>query len=316
MLKNNWNELRITLLLYLLILIVPIGAYLSYRSYEEVRDTTAMLKIMMKVPESLLIIERSDKLESLNGELKENLASLKVLKKWIEQHKNDKDYVGGGSLLKQYDFFEKCLNDFLKNKDTNGELLRRCIKQVHSLIFALDRMVLLKEQRFENTMFVIVAGVIFFLLLGVYLVRLSIELQIKHRAEMTLYNGKFIQETFKKMCAQSKRYGHRLTIMRIHIKGFGGKGLSVNGKEKESLLHQFGTTVWKQIRDSDIFARTDEDSFILLLPETPAKKTTIVEQRIRKQMNDKLSLDFEVTEIGEDQSCESILKEYFKNPSK
>lgn len=311
MFKDKWNELRITLLLYLLILIVPIGAYLSYRSYKEVRDTTAMLHIMMQVPESLLIIEKSDKLGSLNEESKKNLSNLKVLKKWIVQHKNDRDYVGGGNLLKQYDYFEQCLNDFLKSNDKNGKLLQQCIKQVHSLIFALDRMVLLKEQRFENTMFVIVAGVIFFLLLGVYLVRLSIELQIKHRAEMTLYNGKFIQETFKKMCAQSKRYGHQLTIMRIRIKGFGGPESSVSDKEKESVLHRFGTTVWKQIRDSDIFARTEENSFILLLPETPAKKTTVVEQRIRKQMGDTLSLDFEITEIGEDQSCESILKKYF-----
>ena len=307
--KKNWKELRITLLLYLLILIVPIGTYLDYRSYRELRETVAMLEIMVKVPESILIVEKPNELRFAKEFLTKNQKDLERLKQWMIQHSHDKDYVGGGSLAKQYELFEQCWRALQKGTDKNGEKLHQCIQQVHSLVFALERMVALKNRRFENLLLVTAAIEVLLLLLGIYFVRLYIGSQIRRRAihdfETTLYNSSFVEESFKKMCARSKRYGYPMTVMRIWVEEFSPANSSLDKQEQEKLLHRFGTDLWEEIRESDVAARTEDGSFILLLPHTTAEEATVVEQRIREKIGNRITLTCRIFEIDGEQSCES-----------
>ncbi len=315
MIKDNWIAFRITLLLYLLILIVPGAGYIGYTSYQKVKEANNILTVISKVPETLLILQNPNQLRALQGILENNQQKLKIVKAWVQEHKDDQDYVGGTSLPAQYAMFEQCLNRLQSNHIPNDSDTLHCIEQTHSLIFTIDRMVMLKEQRFENIMFVTIAGVVLLLFLGVYLVRLYINIQIKRKAirdfETTLYNRKFIKESFKKVCAESKRYGNNLTILDIHIKEFDSKTSTLTKKEREQLLHQFGTTMWGLVRESDIAARIEEDRFVLLLPWTSAQQATVLEERITEKTEKRLTLTMQINEIAESDKCESVFENYF-----
>ena len=317
--KKEWTSLRITVLLYLVIAVVPIGAFFGYKSYRDVNETAYMVNKMMKVPEGLLILSAGEKLQSQRSELQKIDSAVEALREWVEVHKNDKDYVGGGSLPERYDLFYRCWKDVRLSEIPAASQLRQCVEQVHSLIFALERMYILKEQRFENIMFVTVASVVLLLLLSVYFVRLYIAAQIRRKAihdfETTLYNRKFVEESFKKMCAESVRYGKKLTVLRIRIPEFAADNTTLDAGQREKLMHRFGTAIWDLVRESDVAAHTEEDDFILLLPQTSAEQAAVVERRIREKAGKGLTLIFSTGEAGAEGSCEAVYKKCFSKAS-
>ena len=310
--KKEWKSFRITLLLYVAILAIPIGVWFNYKLYDDLRQTAYTISHIMKIQEGLLLITSTPPNEKRAQKLAHINETVEKAGLWIETHQNDPDYVGGKSLKIQYNDTYTCWKNIYTHTATIKRVESQCLKKTHSLIFTLERMYILKQSRFERMLFIGSALLLLVLLLTVYFIRLYLYHQSKEHAiynlESNLYNRKFLEETFRRKCANVKRYNKTLSVLHIQIPQLHPKESSLAPKEQTKMLHSISKTLWHLTRDSDIACHVEEDTFVILMPETTKEQSKIVEERIRESLNKIFSHPFNMKcktcEASDEESCE------------
>jgi two-component system, cell cycle response regulator len=81
--------------------------------------------------------------------------------------------------------------------------------------------------------------------------------------------------------ARSQRYGHSLAVLTCHIDGFNGFSDRFGREAGEEQLRAFVSSARASIRKSDWLSRTICDSFMIVLPETPAMGAHRAAQKLR-----------------------------------
>ncbi|GEM_PF-4128172 len=309
--KREWKSFRISLLLYFAVLTLPLGALIGYRVYDDVGKTVTVLKQLMEVPEGLLLREKNGLTDKEKRKIARINADVETIGNWVREHRNDPDFVGGGTLQESFDRFSTCW------KKGSGISSAECMNAIDSLVFSVDRMYLLKEARFKNILAVVVLGTIFILLLVIYSVRTYIAYQMKrtavHDFATTLYNHQFLDEVFRRMCAEMKRYGRHFTVLQLQIPALLPESGKFSEEKRMQMLQSVGSGIWDLIRDSDIACHTEENSFVLLLPETTAEQSGVVKNRLEKSLARKLGkevdMHFKTCEVTDERGCETARKE-------
>jgi diguanylate cyclase (GGDEF)-like protein len=311
--KKEWKSTRITLLLYAIILLLPIGMFSNYRLYSEVRQTAYEINRIMKIPEGILLIVSGTTDAKDQKMLDEIHKEVGTAEKWVKQHTNDRDYVGGGKLEALYVKTYACWQSIYNERDKATTLQPKCLKLTHSLIFALERMYLLKQNRFEQIFFITGAILLALLLLTIYLVRLYLYRRVRENAlydfETKLYNRRFMEETYRNMCATIKRYKKTMSILSLQVPQLNPNDTTITKEERKKTLHKVGEILWNMTRDSDFAFHTEDENFVLLLPETTQKQSEVVKQRLKsalhKELGGKITVDCHICEASDEKSCDT-----------
>ena len=117
--------------------------------------------------------------------------------------------------------------------------------------------------------------------------RLALEMeQILSRDDFLtrLANRKTLLEALDIEIQRCRRYGHVLTVVAIDCDNFKSlneqRGYSVG----DLLLAAVADTLRRNFRRTDLIARSGDDDFTLLLPETPAGRFEVKLKKLRKQL--------------------------------
>lgn len=103
-----------------------------------------------------------------------------------------------------------------------------------------------------------------------------------------LPNSRFLHQIGVQQTHQARRYSHPLTAVLFRLDALdlpppqGIAGLPVDDPAREGLLRSAAARLRILVRESDIFCRLDDDSLILLLPETDADGATLMVDRLRE----------------------------------
>ena len=112
--------------------------------------------------------------------------------------------------------------------------------------------------------------------------------EIAIRDEKTgLYNNKFFNSIFDTQFNEAKR-GEKLSLLIIDIDYFKQINDKYGHFTGDKILKQVSQILQQQIRKYDTAARFGGEEFIILLPNTTAKKARKVAERIRKKIQAKL----------------------------
>ena len=114
-------------------------------------------------------------------------------------------------------------------------------------------------------------------------IRLEISLsnEIKSDNLSGLYNSRSFHEEIEKEILRSSRYGHDLSILFIDINNFKVFNDTLGHKAGDEIIKFTGESLKNAIRKNvDSAYRYGGDEFTVILPNTPAKRSTIVANRI------------------------------------
>ncbi len=267
------SSFKITLLLYIIVLILPFSFYFVYSSFQTMQEDTK-------------IVRQSSWLAGALGHQGKDIdTALQNISLWADKNNATELYIGAQSLSKDLAGVKKCIAE-------GGQ----CYKLADSMALNIEKMVYLKQNKLINMFYLSLTLAMILLLLVVYLVRIYIHQQIKkhaiHDHETKLFNKKYFMAELKTSCARSVRYKYPLSMASLHIANFGKEDHSYDKKTKEQMLRMFGGLINSIVRESDVACRYEDGQFFILLPDTEEKGAMVLKERILKTIE---SHDFGVT---------------------
>ncbi len=284
--KQDWSEYRITLLLYLGVLILPFSFYFNYSSIQEMTSNTTVLRQLSQSGGEMLAYRQTKELKKRSEiELKVD-QNLKNLTPWFGSENRQEFYVGGRSLREDYAQLLKCWERLKSNPQDKTAL--DCWKIVKSLSFTVDKMLSLKQNKIENFFYINMLVAMTFLILMIMMVRNYIYKQILKSSiydlSTKLFNKKYFMSQLQANCARSTRHNYPLSILSIAIDGLDKKLEGYDKKTKTHVLEMIGGLIISHTRTSDTAARYDDNHFLVLLPDTEEDNASTLEKRIHEAL--------------------------------
>jgi len=102
--------------------------------------------------------------------------------------------------------------------------------------------------------------------------------------QVGLFQLSYFKERLSENFKRALRYNHPLTVAALRVVNYDDFAATKGRAAAADMLRQFARCLRENIRDVDIPARYDKDTFVLLLPETDEKGADVALDRITKHM--------------------------------
>ncbi len=314
--QTSWRDCRITLLLYLGILILPFTFYFNYSAMQDIESDTRIIHQLNQCGGEMLAYEQTDD-ESKRSMIGSKIdLKLKQFTPWFESNKRTKFYVGGRTLQEDYGQILSCWKELQAKPQHKTALM--CWGAVKSVTFTIDKMLLLKQNRIKTIFYFSFLFIFVFLLLMIFVVRAYIHNQsLKHAIydiPSKLFNHDYLLSHLESACSRSKRHNYPLSMISVESANLDKKSKVYTKEEKRHILSILGGVINSLTRTSDIACRYDENLFLIILPDTGIEGAPILEARLRQTLENHNfmvypDLNFRVisTQIGEAEGAEEFL---------
>lgn len=299
--QKEWSSFRITLLLYILVLILPLSFYFVYSSFKTIQNDTKIVHHTGWAGGAIEYLALNPKNQNFQKTITDIDSNLQYISNWVIKNDKSNLYIGAESLSQDLTQVKTCWNEFkqiLSRQNTVEihELSLQCWEKANSFATIVEKMVYLKQNKMINIFYFSLSTAMILILLVIYMIRIYIHKQMKkhaiHDHETKLFNKNYFCAELKTSCARAVRNNSPLSMLSISIDDFGKESKRYDKKTKEHILNILGEMITSLTRTSDVACRYDENHFSILLPDTQEENALILEKRVREALK---KHDFAVT---------------------
>ncbi len=273
---KEWSAFRITLVLYLVILLLPLSFYVVSNAFATMQTDTKVLRTSSRLPGSILVADTIVSSADIDHMIKE-------ISPWVQAHKHSEYYIGGTSLVQDFATVKDC---WAKVR-AQTVAAQSCYEDVDHFANIVEKMVYLQQKKITNLFYISLSIAMILTLLTVYLVRIYIRQQIRkhaiHDHETGLYNQKYCLAELKSTCARSVRYDYPLSLLSISIANLFEN--AYEEKERQRILKSVGGLLTALTRESDVVCRYSKQHILILLPFTEKENSEQLIDRIQTTLN-------------------------------
>ena len=320
------SSFKITLLLYIIILILPFSFYFVYSSFKTIQKDTKAVQLVSWTAGAVenLAISTSDK-DNKQLIIKVD-KTLRDTSTWVTINDNSKYYIGATKLSEDFSTVQTCWNSYKQklsqeNKDAIRQHSLQCYDLTNNLAIIIEKMVYLKQNKMINMFYLSLTLAMILLLLVIYFVRVYIHSQMKkhaiHDHETHLFNQKYFLAELHSTFDRSVRHENPLSLISVTLNGFTNK--TYDKKTKIKLMQELGELFTSVTRNSDIACRYNEDHIAVLLPLTDKEHALILEDRLKEALENhdfkvipEMNFSFATTEANADETEEAFITRTLK----
>ena len=99
-----------------------------------------------------------------------------------------------------------------------------------------------------------------------------------------LYNVRYLYQTLEGEIRRARRYSSAVSVVFMDLDGFKLVNDAYGHRAGSATLTEVAQVITRSVRDSDFVARYGGDEFVLMLPETPAKRALRMAERVRRRI--------------------------------
>lgn len=291
--KKDWSVFRITVILYVIVLLLPLNYYFANRSFQSMQNDGLTMKQLVYINggiQRILTLPDSTERTAL---IKEIEVSLETIDKTFLQAPVNAEYVvlfradEGFNAIK--DAWGKLIRA-LPNHDLSQAPGDKCWKEVNSFSKTVKEMLAYKSASMLDNLYLSLIFTMLSVIALIFLIRLYIRMQIKRHAihdHMTgLYNRKYFNEALQKTKLLSIRHDSPFSLLTISFDNYPLLAKTLGRKEMKIFLQEFAKQLDGFFRHSDTICRIEDNLFVVILPDATFENSEKLVKRLEADLSE------------------------------
>ena len=280
--KRDWAGFRITILLYVIVVMLPINYYFANQASIGMKSDTLITKELIRL--NAAVLETADDAKPIDNSVTEIDDLLVKIRALLQQ--NGPKYISIFRVEESFNSLYKAW-DQLRTAPTAFEK-----KHFHEEIQQFSTTVnLMSKYRYEtmfDTLYISLAITMLMMIILIFLIRFYIHIQIKKHAirdDVTgLYNRKYFVEVIDKAKVFSTRHNIPLSVFALSFKDYEELQRTLGKKKFEQFLLEIAKVLEHFFRYSDIIARIEKNKIVVIAEAASAEDTVSIAARLSKEL--------------------------------
>jgi diguanylate cyclase (GGDEF)-like protein len=323
--KRDWSVLRITVLLYLIVILIPVNYIIAAQMFQSMDDDAYAIREIGFINGTIQRIVKSDENRGRNDLVGRVESAFSMVEDRFILKSENEAYVAlfrADELYKQLNVCWRKLKSDIVQKRSDSVLYEqseRCWEIGNDVAVVMERLTEYKTQKLMNTLFITLAVTMLAVILLIYLVRVFIRVQISRQAihdpVTGLYNKKYYREAIEQSCKLAKRRESPLSVLSLTIDNLHGIVKETGTKGKARLLGAFGDQLNGLFRQSDTICYLGEEGFAVITPDADIANAVMVSEKVRESIErhnfmaeESVTLSIGVSELKNDDTPESLME--------
>ncbi|MDQ1245382.1 MAG: hypothetical protein QG565_1723 [Campylobacterota bacterium] len=324
--KKDWSTIRITLLLYLIVLFIPVNYYFVKESFKSMKNDAATMNSLVLLSGAIQTLSFEDDIHEKEILIKSIYSSLVAIENKFINFPSNKEYV---TLFRAGEMFFLLKNAYEKlEKSTQNSTEMKAVAdkfsmEINAFSKLAEEMASYKIETALNKLYISLAFTMLLIIVLIFVVRTYIRLQfLKHTIydHVTgLYNKKYFDSVLQNSKELAIRHNRQLSLLMLSINNYDKLKGTLNKADFEKSLKELSTVFSNLFRHSDTVCRIEKDCFASIAPDASLANIKKISLRLEQELQSKLlkskielHLSIGVASCEDDGSC-SILEEAKKN---
>lgn len=324
--KKDWSAIKISLFLYLIVLLIPLNYYFAKESFKSMQNDAATMSSLVLLSGAIQTLFVEDDIHKKEIFMKSINSSLNAIEQNFINFSPNKEYV---ELFRAKEMFSLLKNayDKLENSTQNGAetgvVADKVSMEINAFSKLVEEMASYKIETSLNKLYISLVFTMLLIVILIFIVRTYIRLQfLKHTIydHVTgLYNKKYFDSVLQNSKELAIRHSRPLSLLLLSINNYNELKESLNSVDFEKNLKEFGTVFNHFFRHSDTVCRIEDNCFASIAPDaslTNIKKLSLkLEQELQSKLSEsKIRLNISIgVATWEDSGSLSLIEEAKKN---
>lgn len=294
--KKDWYAIRITLLLYLIVLLIPINYYFAKESFSSIKNDATTMNSLVLLSGTIQALSVEDDLHKKEILTKSIHSSLSAIEQNFINFLPNREYA---ELFRAKEMFFLVKNAYekLETSTQDSAEIRKAADKVSMEINAFSKlaeeMSSYKIEAVLNMLYISLALTMLLVIILIFFVRTYIRLQFfKHTIydHVTgLYNKKYFETVLQNSKELALRHSRPLSLLLLSINNYDEQKGALGKAEFEKSIKEFSTVFSHFFRHSDTVCRIENDCFASIAPDASLADIKKISFRLQKELHSKLS---------------------------
>ena len=156
--QKEWTSLRITLVLYMLVLLIPVSFYFVSNSIKTITEDTKVIRQSSWLAGAAAYISSHPDMPNIDDRIAKVGRALYEISMWVDKNQYSKFYIGDQTLSQDFKDVRNCWNSYdkLLISQTNELSLQadECYQVSEKLAIIIEKMTYLKQNRIINLFYI------------------------------------------------------------------------------------------------------------------------------------------------------------------
>lgn len=294
--KKDWSAIRITLLFYFIVVLIPLNYYFVKESFKSMKNDAAAMNYLVFISGAVQTLPTEDDLNKKKTLMKEIYSSLEAVEKKFINFPPNKEYVTLFRAGEMFSLLKNAHEKLEKSIENNIEIkiaANKMSSEINAFSKLAEEMTSYKSEMALNKLYISLAFTMLLIIILIFIVRTYIRLQFfKHTIHdhvTGLYNKKYFNSVLQNSKELAIRHNRPLSLLILSINNYDELKESLNRADFEKYLKEFGTVFSHFFRRSDTVCRIEDNYFASIVPDASLANIKKLSRRLEQELQSKLS---------------------------
>lgn len=289
--KRDWSILRITILLYAIVILLPLNYYFANRSFKSMQNDGVTMNRLVYINgaiQRVIGLEDTSERQRLISEIE---LSFKAIDHDFLQASANAEYV---VLFRANEGYSAMIDAWIELKmafdehDLAHALGDKCWREVNSFSKMAEEMLNYKSETMLDRLYLSLIFTMLTIIALVFLIRFYIRIQIQkhaiHDHVTGLYNKKYYNEALQKAKLLATRQEHSLSLLVLSFDNYDDIKKGLTKKQFKAFLQEFSNQFREFFRQSDTVCRIESNCFVAITPDANIENEQNLALRLEKRL--------------------------------
>lgn len=293
--KKDWSAVRITLLLYLVVVLMPLNYYLAKESFNSTQNDAVTMSYLVSINGMVQALPAEDDLSIKKRAVKDIYLSLEAIENKFVNFSPNREYVTLFRADEMFVLLKEAYKILEKSIDSDAEIRAAANKmssETNAFSKTVQEMMLYKSEMTLNKLYISLALTMLLIVTLIFVVRTYMRLQFNkhtiHDHVTGLYNKKYFESVLQNSKELAIRHNRPLSLLVLSINNYSELKESFNKVEFEEYVRKFGIVFSHFFRHSDTICRIEESCFASIAPDASVTNIKKLSSRLEQELQSKL----------------------------